>query len=102
MVNVQCLTFNDRKMKIKQGYVLREVCGRPVIMAEGLASIDFNRLLSLSESAAWLWQEAVRQGDFTVESLVSALCDEYDISLERAQADVARLVNQWQQEGVAE
>lgn len=69
---------------------------------KGTGSVDFGRLLSLSESAAWLWKEAGRQGDFTVESLAEALCEEYDISPERAAADVLRLVVQWQEEGVVE
>ncbi len=89
-------------MRLKEGFVLREVCGNPVIMAEGLASIDFNRLLALSESATWLWQEAMRQGDFTVASLVEALCEEYDITADVAHHDVTRLVEQLQNEGVVE
>lgn len=87
-------------MRIKNGFVLREVCGDPVIMGEGVASIDFGRMLALSESAAWLWQEAIRQGEFTVDSLAEALFDEYDITHEKAQTDVARLVSQWQEQGL--
>ena len=89
-------------MKQKKEFVQREVCGEPFIMQQGRSSIDFGRLLSLSESAAWLWKEAKEQGDFTVESLAEALCEEYDISPERAAADVSRLVAQWQEEGIVE
>ena len=89
-------------MRLKEEFVLREVCGEPFIMQQGTGSVDFGRLLSLSESAAWLWKEAAEQGDFTVESLAEALCEEYDISPERAAADVAHLVAQWQEEGVVE
>ena len=89
-------------MKLKKGFVLREVCGNPVVMAEGVANIDFNRLLALSESATWLWQEAQRQGEFTVASLVEALCEEYDITPDVANRDVTRLVTQLQNEGVVE
>ena len=53
-------------------------------------------------AAAWLWREAERQGDFTVESLAEALCQEYDITPENALADVAELTAQWQQEGMVE
>lgn len=89
-------------MRIKEGFVLREVCGDPVIMAQGLSSIDFCRLLGLSESAAWLWQEAKRQGDFTVESLAAALFDEYEISREQAHHDVEKLLEQLKEQGVVE
>ena len=43
-------------MRIKQGFVLREVCGEQVIMGEGLGALDFGKLLVLNETAAWLWQ----------------------------------------------
>ena len=45
-------------MKIKKGFVLRNVCGEQVIMGEGLDAIDFGRLLCLNETAAWLWNQA--------------------------------------------
>jgi predicted transcriptional regulator len=71
-------------------------------MAQGTAAARFGHVLQLSESAAWLWREAQQQGDFTVESLAEALCQEYDITPEDALADVAELTAQWQQAGVAE
>lgn len=89
-------------MKQKEGFVLREVCGEPVIMAEGLANIDFGHMLGLNESAAWLWKEAERQGEFTVESLANALCEVYDVTPEMAHTEVARLVDHWLQEKIVE
>lgn len=89
-------------MRLKEGFVVYDLCGKKIVLAQGLANIDFNRVLSLSDSAAWLWEEARRQGDFTVESLAEALCGEYEITPADAQADVMELVAQWQQEGVCE
>ena len=45
-------------MKIKNGFVLRTVCGENVIVGEGLDAINFGRMLSLNETAAWLWKQA--------------------------------------------
>ena len=89
-------------MRIKQGFTLRRLCGQDTVMAQGTAAARFGRMLQLSEAAAWLWQEAERQGDFTVESLAEALCQEYDITPENALADVAELTAQWLQVGVAQ
>ena len=61
-------------MKIKKGFVLREVCGQNVIVGEGLDAINFGRMLSLNKTAAWIWKEAARQGEFTAQSLAVALC----------------------------
>ena len=63
-------------MKRKEGFVLREVCGEKVIVGEGLGAIDFGKLLSINETAAWLWNEAGRQVDFSVDSLAEAICEE--------------------------
>ena len=89
-------------MKIKKGFVLREVCGEQVIMGEGIGALDFGRLLCLNETAAWLWKQAELQGNFTVDSLAQALCGEYDVSADQAKIDVAAIVAEWQKVDVLE
>ncbi len=87
-------------MKIKDGFVLRDVCGEQVIMGEGLGAVNFGKLLALNDTAAWLWQKAQEMGDFTVEALAAALCDEYDVAPDEAREDVAEIVSEWQEVGV--
>ena len=89
-------------MKIKKGFILRTVCGENVIVGEGLDAINFGRMLCLNETAAWLWKQAVEQGDFTAESLAKALCDEYDVSPDQALADVKETISQWTELKVVE
>jgi len=89
-------------MKLKDGFVLREVCGEKIIVGEGLGAIDFGHLVSVNETAAWLWSEAVRQGEFTVESLGDALCEEYEVSPETARADIQALLDKWKELGIVE
>ena len=89
-------------MRIKNGFVLRQVCGENVIVGEGLGAINFGKMLALNETAAWLWQQAVAMSDFTVDALAQKLCDEYEVSLDEAQADVKSIVAEWQQVGVIE
>ena len=89
-------------MRIKKDFVLREVCGENVIMGENLKAIDFRKILSLNESAAWLWKEAKAQGDFTVESLTGRLCEEYDVTAEEARSCVTDLLEKLDKEGVIE
>ena len=90
------------KMRIKKGFVLREVCGEHVIIGEGLGAINFGKMLALNESAAWLWQQAVAMNDFTIDTLAQKLCDEYEVSADEAKTDVAAIVAEWQQVGVLE
>ena len=89
-------------MHLKKGFVLRTVCGERIVVGEGLDAIDFGRLLALNETAAWLWQQAADQGDFTEESLAKALCEEYEVSEEQALTDVKAMVAEWTKVGVVE
>jgi hypothetical protein len=89
-------------MRLKKGFVLREVCGERVIMGEGLGAINFGKLLALNETAAWLWQQARTMGDFTVESLAEKLCEEYEVEADEAKADVAEIIAEWQNVSVIE
>lgn len=82
-------------MRLKKGFVLREVCGEQVIVGEGLRAINFGKLLPLNESAAWIWQQATEMGDFTIESLADRLCQEYDVTEEQARQDVADIIEEW-------
>lgn len=89
-------------MRIKKGFILREVCGEHVITGEGLTAVNFGRLLALNETAAWLWKQADAMGDFTIEQLADKLCEEYEVTKETAQQDVDTIISQWRKEGVVE
>lgn len=79
-------------MKIKKDFKLREICGEYVVTAEGMQAVDFTKLISLNETAAFLWKTAEKQGEFTVASLAQALCDEYDVVMAQAEKTVRRLL----------
>ena len=87
-------------MKRKEGFVLREVCGEKVIVGEGLGAINFGKLISLNDTAAWIWDKAGELGEFSVEALCEALCDTYEVSPERARDDVQALLKQWLELGI--
>ena len=36
-------------MKIKEGFILRSICGEYIVVGEGLAQVNFNKMLSLNE-----------------------------------------------------
>lgn len=89
-------------MRLKDGFVLRDVCGETVIIGEGLGALDFGKLLVLNETAAWLWRVAQQMGDFTVEELASRLCEVYDVEPDEALADVTDIVTKWRKCNVTE
>ena len=86
-------------MTMNEGLSLRSIRGEYVVVGEGIAQVNFNKMLSLNESAAYLWKE-VEGKEFTRETLVGLLLDKYEVSREQAGADVEKLVGVWIQEGV--
>ena len=89
-------------MRQKKGFVLREVCGEKVIVGEGVETINFGKLISLNETAAWLWEKGAELGDFTVEQLADEICKEYDVKKEQALTDIEKTVAMWKEVGVIE
>ena len=89
-------------MKQKKGFVLRDVCGEKAIIGEGLGAVNFHKLIGMNDTAAWLWEKAAELGDFTAQDLADALCQEYDVTPERALADVEKLMASWQSVGIVE
>lgn len=88
-------------MKIIDGFRLREVIGQSVVVGEGVNQINFNKLVTLNESAAYLW-EAVEGKEFEVETLASLLIERYGIDQELAMKDAAALATQWKETGLVE
>ncbi len=88
-------------MKIKEGFELREMCGENIIVAKGVQNIDFNKIISLNESAAYLWKALVGK-EFTPESMAELLRLEYEVSKATALADAQELAKSWQEAGLCE
>ena len=87
-------------MRQKDGFVLRDVLGDKALVGEGADAINFGKLISLNDTAAWLWEKTSELGDFTEEQLVDALLQAYDVDKAKAQADVTKLINTWKEMGV--
>ena len=88
-------------MKTKKGYVLRPLGTEYILVAEGLEAVDANRIISMNESAAYLWK-AVEGKDFEAETLTDLLLEEYEIAREVAEKDSAVLLQTWKDAGIVE
>ena len=86
-------------MRIKKGFELREVCGEHIIVAYGIANIDFNKVISLNESATFLWKN-IFDKDFDADTMASLLCQEYEVDAETAKHDAQALLNEWTKVGL--
>lgn len=88
-------------MKTKKGFVLRNVCGENIIVAEGKENIDFTKIISMNETAAYLWKN-VEGKDFDSDTLKNLLMKEYEVEETTADADAKTIANQWIEAGIAE
>lgn len=88
-------------MRIKKGFELREVCGEHIIVAYGRENIDFNKVISLNESASFLWKNIVDK-DFDAETMAGLLQQEYEVDAETAKRDAQALLDEWTKVGLTE
>ena len=75
-------------MKIKDGYLLREVAGSFVVVS--LGNLDFDGMIRLNETGELLWR-ALEKGASEAD-LVSLLLKEYRVTEEIASRDVALFI----------
>lgn len=86
-------------MRIIEGFILRNVMGQATIVGEGVGQIDFNKLITLNDSAAYLWQ-SVEDKEFDVQTLANLLVDKYGINQDTALTDAKAIANKWIEIGV--
>ena len=86
-------------MKLKEGFILREVAGETVVIPSG-DDLDLNMMITLNETGKFLWErleQGVLEGD-----LVDALCAEYEVTRERASAAVCSFIEKLNDHGFLE
>ncbi|MBP5389808.1 MAG: PqqD family protein [Bacteroidales bacterium] len=88
-------------MKVKEGFRMRTMLGEHIVVAEGLKNINFNKMISLNASAAYLW-ESVADKEFTVETLKDLLLEKYEVAPEVAAADAEKVARAWIDAGIVE
>lgn len=87
-------------MKIKEEYILKEVAGNFIVVAVGNAALDFNGVITLNETGAFLWNKMNR--DITEEELAEALMNEYEIDKDSADKDISRFINKLKEADILE
>lgn len=72
-------------MKIKDGFILRTVADTHIVVAVGKQSKNFNKMIKLNDSAAFLWR--LLENERTAQELAGELVAEYGIDMQQAIAD---------------
>jgi len=77
-------------MRIKKGFVLREVAGQIMVIATGEASKDFHGMIRLNGTGKEIWTGL--QDEKSQEDIVKILEEKYEIDSETAKADVEQFI----------
>ncbi|MCQ2095721.1 MAG: PqqD family protein [Bacteroidaceae bacterium] len=88
-------------MKIKSGFELRTVCGENILISHGRENLNFTKIISLNESAAFIWNNVVDK-EFTLEDMCKLLMSEYEVDEQTARKDCEELVKSWKDVGFIE
>ena len=79
-------------MKIKKGFVVREVAGKSVVIALGEASRSFKGMIELNGMARIIW-DMLAEGKESSE-IVDRIISEYEVEKDIAKRDVDRFIEE--------
>ena len=87
-------------MKIKKGFAKRSIAGANIVVPVGKNIKDFNGMITLNESGAFLWDCLTK--NTTLDALVKKLLNEYDVDEATARADAETFVKLLKDNGIIE
>jgi len=70
-------------MKLKEGFVLRDIAGEFVVVPLSDTMDDMKCIITLNDTGAFLWQQL--ESEKSEAELTQALLDEYDVEAARAE-----------------
>ena len=83
-------------MKLKDGFILREVAGQIVVLPSG-DDLDLNMMITLNEVGKFIWVLLEKETDEA--AIVAAILEEYDVDRTTAEAAVAGFVRKLNEHG---
>ena len=87
-------------MRRNDEFILKSIAGMTVLVPVGLKSFDVNGIIKLNETAKFLWDHST--GDFTAETLINDLMQEYKIDRETAAESVEIYIDKMKEVGSIE
>ena len=79
--------------------MLREVVGESIVVPLGNNVVSVNGIITLTESAVILWKK-LENGADSIDELVDALLNEYDVDHETALSSVVEFLGQLREKGM--
>lgn len=89
-------------MVVKKGLKLRQLGNEYILIGEGLEAIDFNKMITMNETAAYLWEKVCDGREINAEKLAELLMEEYEVEHEQAVSDCQETIIAWTNAGIIE
>ena len=86
-------------MKLKDNLSVRKLGNEYIMISENGSTLDYTRVISLNETAAYLIMK-VEGSEFTKDELVNNLVEKYNIDIKKAEKDVQKLLDKLKKEGL--
>lgn len=86
-------------MKIRDGYILRTVAGKNIVVSIG-AETNFSGMLTLNDTGVFFWN--LLKDDTTKEQMLEKILSEYDIDSQTAAQDIDNFIVKLQGAGILE
>lgn len=83
-------------MKLKDGFILREVAGQIVVLPSG-DDLDLNMMITLNETGKFIWQ--LLEEEIEESAIVSEILKEYNVDRMTAEAAVAGFIRKLNEHG---
>jgi hypothetical protein len=90
----------DLNMKLKKGYLVREIADCHIVVPIGERVIEFKGIMTLNDTGSFIWNCLTE--DISYNQLLSSILEEYDIDEATAKADLDEFLNVAQESGVLE
>lgn len=87
-------------MKLKKGFIMRELAGRYVVLPVGGDPDGFQGKIQMNKTGAFLWESLSTER--TKAELVQLVLENYDVDQEAAEADVDVFVKNLSEKGIIE
>lgn len=87
-------------MKIKEGFVLKQVGDKHIVVPLHSRVVDFSSIIKLSDSGAFLWTQL--ESEQTTDTLLSAMLKEYDIDETTALKDIEKFISKLKEHDLVE
>ena len=85
-------------MKLKDGFMLKEVAGSYIVIPVG--QVDFTAMITVNETGAFLWEQLMDGS--SVEELCANMVQEYAIDEPTARRDIEAFLNILSDNGLLE